>query len=290
MRIAIAVLAAWFVLPALAPAGFAPYRAKKTETAFESGGERIKVWRFTPAEGKGPWPGIVLLHGLDGMDEMERVQLLYMIVAGKVADKGYVVDFIHYFDRSKIKAEDAKPLKLALQKQLLDLELKQPDPKLEKLYRSWVETVKDGVEFLRQNPKVEKDHIGALGLSLGGFLATSLVVDYPGQRLCCLANVFGGLPPTHQAKVRVNKLKLPPILIMAGEDDDIVPEKFQRDLLDLWRETGNRGEAHFYGGVGHAFFDKELNAVDQNLALNEALPTAIRFLNRHLPSPGMEKR
>ena len=62
------------------------------------------------------------------------------------------------------------------------------------------------------------------------------------------------------------KLKLPPTLIIGAEDDDLVPEWFQRDLFLLLRETGNRAEAHFYGDTGHAFLNKEGKA-DMALAL-----------------------
>jgi dienelactone hydrolase len=289
-RVGLAAAALTLVLavaPTTARAGLPTFKAKKTETSFIAGDATIRVWQYAPTEGKGPWPGVVLLYGLDGLDpdEFAKSQLIYALIAGKIAEKGFVVHLVLYFDRVKFDAKDIPDLKLALRRQLLDLEQKGVDAKTEKLYRAWMATVKEGVDNLRKNKDVDDKRIGLVGVSMGGFLGTSVVVEYPGLKLLCLGNIFGGLPPPEYAKVRDNKLKLPPLMVMGGEEDDIVPEKFQRDLFDLWRATGNRGEGHFYGGVGHAFYDKAAGAIDRELAFNEALPAAIRFLKRHLAPP-----
>ena len=60
--------AALLTLPAHAEAGFKLYKAKESDTTFVSGGQKITVWQFTPSEGTGPFPGIVMLYGLDGID------------------------------------------------------------------------------------------------------------------------------------------------------------------------------------------------------------------------------
>jgi dienelactone hydrolase len=288
---ALAVIAT--LTPASAPAGFSLYKADETKTTFTSGGQKIEVWQFTPKEGTGPFPGVVLLHGIDGLDDLitnKNIQLLYRILAGKIAEKGFVVHFVHYFQRTPINAKDVDQLKKDLKNNLLD-KSKKPDEKLEKLYRAWMETVQHAVKNLRETKDVDKDHIGLVGLSMGGFVATSVAVEDPGLGIAALANVFGGLPPQHCEQVRkAGKPKLPPILIMGGEDDKIVPEQVQRELFELWRSAGGRGEAHFYGDVGHAFYDAKRDAIDQDLALNEALPVAIRFLRRHLQVKAPEKK
>src|SRR5262249_38942191 len=153
-----------------------------------------------------------------------------------------------------------------------DLRTKPLEPELEKYYRTWMTTARKAVESLRADPRVDGDRVAVVGLSLGGFLASSVVVEYPELKVKALVNVFVALPAQQYAKVRKEKMKLPPILIIGAEDDDIVPEAFQRELFLLWRETNNRGEAHFYGNVGHAFVtDKKTNAVDLDLAMKEAL-------------------
>jgi dienelactone hydrolase len=287
---ALAVAVLLLAQPASTPAGFSFYKAKESKTSFVSGGEKITVWQFTPAEGKGPFPGIVVLYGLEGLDDLPKVQLLYKMVAGQIADKGYVVHFVHYFEGSKILPKYVPALKDDMRKELLEQKKDKPNLQCENYYRAWMATVKDGVAELRKQPNVQPERIGVIGFSMGGFLATSIAVEHADLRLSCVVNAFGGLPDKHHAQLRRTKDKIAPILIFGGEEDDIVSEKFGRDLLTLLRDTGNQGEAHFYGGIGHMFFDKNLGTVNTDVALKEALPIAQRFLNRHLVAPKMEKK
>ena len=76
------------------------------------------------------------------------------------------------------------------------------DASLEKPYRAWMAAVKDGVQFLRADKNVDKDRIGVVGLSMGGFVGTSLVVDHPELKIKGLINAFGGLPPVQHDKVQ----------------------------------------------------------------------------------------
>jgi len=283
-RMAALVAAVLLALPAPAEAGIKLYKAKESETTFLSGGQKIKVWQFTPSEGQGPFPGIVLLYGLDGLDLVHKdksLQLIYKTVAGKIADKGFVVYMVHYFQRTPLPEKEIGEVKKKLLEGVLALKYQPLEPKLRKLYEEWMAAAQDGIAFLRDNKDVDKEHIGMVGMSLGGFIGTSLAVEHPSLKIAALVNVFGGLPPQEYEAVRKAKT-LPPLLVMGGEDDDVVPVTFQRELYGLWCATDNVREAHFYGDVGHAFFDKARGTIDTDMALNEALPVAIRFLKRHV--------
>jgi dienelactone hydrolase len=280
------------VTPAPAQAGFKLYKAKESDTAFHSGGQTIKVLRFTPSEGEGPFPGIVLLFGLDGLDLFEKdksIQTLYKTVAGKIADKGFVVDMVRYFDSTPLAAKDVPEVKKKLVDGVAGLKYQPLDPKLKKLYETWMATIQDEIAYLRENKDVNKDRVGVVGLSMGGFLGTSLAVEHPSLNISALVNVFGGLPPQQYEAVRKAKT-LPPLLVMGGEEDEVVPVTFQRELYGLWCATDACREAHFYGNVGHAFFDKSRGAIDTEMALSEALPMAIRFLKRHVQGLNVEKK
>jgi dienelactone hydrolase len=287
-----ALLAAALLLavPATAEAGFGLFKAKESKTSFVSGGVTVPVWQFTPTEGQGPFPGVVMLYGLEGIDDLATVQLLYKLVAGKVSEKGYIVHFPLYFERSKIPAKEAAALKTLLRDELLSHKSDKIDPKIEQYYRDWLATVGAAVGHLRAQPNVWKERVGLVGFSMGGFLATSAAVEYPELRLAAVVNAFGGLPDPQHLHVRKTKLRLPPLLVFGGEEDDIVPDKFGRELLTLCRETGNSCEAHFYANTGHMFFDKQRGGVNKDLALNEALPTAARFLSRNLQEVRSRRR
>ena len=290
---AVLTAAVWaFHTPIPAQAGIKLYKAKESETSYMSGGKKIKVLKFAPSEGEGPFPGIALIHGLDGIDLLEKdksIQLLYKTVAGKIADKGFVVYIFYYFQRTPMSEIEAAEVK----KQFLDhvprMKAKPFDAKLQKLYEEWMDTVQDGIAFMRKDPKeVVGDKIGVLGLSLGGFLGASLAVDRPAVNIAALVDVFGGLPPQLYEKAQKAK-NLPPLMVMGGEEDEIVPVIFQRELYGLWSKTEFCREAHFYGNLGHAFFDKQRGAIDMDVALNEMLPTAIRFLKRHVAVAPVKK-
>jgi dienelactone hydrolase len=285
-----------FAAAALAPAAIAlsatpqppsatePVPPKYSELSFVSGGEKIKVGQYSPGEGQGPFPGIILLHGLDGLDLLKtnlQVQFLYGTLANRIARHGYVVHFVHYFHRTPLKTDDIPKVKEQLQKHLADSNNKL-DPKLVQYYRDWLDTTVDGYKFLQSQKDVDKNNVGILGLSLGGFVGTSVVVMHPELKVTVLGNLFGGLAPGQSELILKNKLKLPPLLIMSAQQDDVVPEKYQQELFLLWRGTGSPAEAHFYADFGHAFYDKRTKSYDQNMALNEALPTALRFFKRHL--------
>jgi dienelactone hydrolase len=271
------------------PAG--PAMPKSSDAKFSSGGQTIKVWKYVPGEGTGPYPAIILLNGIDGLDLLQtdlKVQLLYRMLASRLAQQGYVVHFVHYMNRTPLKKDEIPTVKDGFLRQTQNGSENGPkvpdlDPKLEQHYREWVDTVRDAVKDLREDKSlVAGDRIAIVGLSMGGFVASSTVVAYPDLKIAAIANIFGGMPAQQQDMVRKQKTKLPPLLIMGGEEDDIVPEFYQRQVFKLWRDTGNSGEAHFYAGYGHAFFDKRINTFDQNMALNEALPTTARFLKRYL--------
>ena len=266
-----------------------PAAPKFTELKFTSGGQTIKVWQYVPGTGQGPFPAIVLLNGMDGFDLSPtelKVQLVYRTIASRFGQQGYVVHFVQYLQRTPLQKDEIAAVRSGFLRQTAPRKDNQEvalDAKLERYYKDWVATVRDGVEFLRHDKKlVDTEHVAIVGLSMGGFVATSAVVEYPEMKVAAVGNIFGGLPALYANKVRKDTMKLPPLLIMSGEDDDVVPEKYQVELFQLWRETNNRCEAHFYEGVGHGFFDKRINGYDIDLALKEALPTAQRFLARHL--------
>jgi dienelactone hydrolase len=279
--LAVAATVLLLLAPAVSSAGFQLHSAKESLSSFRAGRKIVTVWEFTPKESKGPFPGIVMLYGLEGLDELAKVQLLYKTVAGKIAEKGYVVHFVLYFECSCIQPKDVAGLKDDMRRELLNQKPK-ADARCESYYRAWMGAVRDSVTHLRTHPKVNKDKIALVGFSMGGFVATSTAVEYDDLRLSAIVNAFGGLPDRHHLQLRQSKKKMAPILIFAGQEDDIVPEKFGRDLQTLMRETGNKSEAHFYHGLGHMFYDPTTGGVNQDIALNEALPTALRFLGRAL--------
>jgi predicted esterase len=68
--------------------------------------------------------------------------------------------------------------------------------------------------------------VGVIGLSLGGFVPTSLAVTEPTFDPQAIVVVCGGLPEQLHEKVS----KLPPILMICGTKDDVVPFSHTRKV------------------------------------------------------------
>ena len=240
-----------------------PVPPKYSEESFLSGGEKIKVGQYVPGEGQGPFPGIILLHGLDGLDLLKtnlQVQFLYGTLANRMARQGYVVHFVHYFHRTPLKKDEIPKIKEELQKQLAEGS-KKLDPTLVQYYRDWLDTTVDAVKFLQKQKDVDKSKVGIMGLSLGGFVGTSLVVMHPELKVSVLANLFGGLAPGQGEIIVKDKMKLPPILIMSGQEDDVVPEKFQVELFHV----SARDRQHGGGSLLRRLRARLLRQKDQKL-------------------------
>src|SRR5207249_1296415 len=137
-----------------------------------------------------------------------ETRLLYDQLCGRMAQKGYVVHLVHYCNCKPFSKDQAKKVEEALLEHIHSRDGKKPDPTIEDCYPLWMTTSQEGVKFLRQSkdakgkPLVDGGHVGVVGLSMGGFIATSMVVENPGLKVAVLANIFGGLPEQHHKKVR----------------------------------------------------------------------------------------
>jgi dienelactone hydrolase len=206
--------------------------------AFQFDGKAIDYWQFEPREkGKGPLPAVLVLHGIEGLDAVvnnnqfdKEIQNTYKWICKSIAEKGYVVRFVHYMQGTQV----AKGQVNALQQQIKDSLVAPPDkvdPGVEKLFKQWMNCVKAGMEDLTKNAaknNIDPERVGAVGISMGGFVVASLAVTEPKFSPQALVIVCGGLPELLHAKVN----KLPPVLLICGAKDEIVPVAHTRKVCD----------------------------------------------------------
>ena len=76
--------------------------------------------------------------------------------------------------------------------------------------------VGDAITFASQHASVDANRIGLLGFSLGSYLALSVASVEP--RVKVVVEFFGGMPEELHGFTR-----MPPVLILHGEDDRVVP-------------------------------------------------------------------
>src|ERR1700757_1980147 len=207
-------------LPALLAASFA---ATSHQVSYKSGDEPVNGILYTPA-GKGPFPGIVVIHEWWGLNDWVKDQ------ASKLADQGYVALAV---DLYRGKVATTPDLAHELMRGV-------PEDRAKRDLHA-------AVEFLKSQPNVKKDRIGAIGWCMGGGYALELGVQEP--HLSAVVINYGHLATDPEALKKINS----PILgIFGGQDRGIPPDDVHRFEQQL-KQLGKQVEIKIYGDAGHAF-------------------------------------
>jgi carboxymethylenebutenolidase len=207
----------------LATGAHAPEPIMESTARFDSRGKSIPVEQFEP-KAPGRYPAVVILHGAGGMP---AGGIAFRAFARVLARQGYVALIPHYFDRTGTAMAD--------------------DRTIPKHFAAWMETVADAVTYAASRPNVDPGRIGLLGFSLGGYLSLSTATLDP--RIQVIVEFFGGLPDALAGGVA----RLPPVLILHGDADTVVPVAEAHKLERLLKENRVPYEIHIYRGAGHGF-------------------------------------
>ncbi len=208
--------------------------------SFESSGQRITVQQFLPVAA-GKYPAIIALHGSGGIRESWSEQPSKLM-----AGQGYSVFVIHYFERTGTSWADQETT--------------------HRHFPDWMRTVGDAITFASGNPSVDANRVGLLGFSLGGYLALSVASVDP--RVKAVVEFFGGMPEELQGFNR-----MPPVLILHGEEDRVVPVTEATRLQQLLERAGTPYEMKLYPGAGHGF---------SGMQFLDAGQRAVKFLKKYL--------
>jgi dipeptidyl aminopeptidase/acylaminoacyl peptidase len=213
----------------------------ESKTSFESGGEKIAVEIYAP-ETTANRAGVLVLHGAGGMF-MDGPAIRRF--ARALAENGFESFVVHYFERTgNFFARDAA---------------------IHKDFNTWRATVNDAVDFVAARPEVKK--IGCFGYSLGAYLSLAQAAHDP--RIGAVVELAGAIDKEHAGLVT----RLPPILILHGEQDRRVPSENAFRLEKLLQRLGVPHEKKIYPGEGHL-----LSTASQR----DAASRAVRFFQQHL--------
>lgn len=205
------------------------------------------VWGclITPKD-PGPHAAVVLLHGSSGW----RPE--YVDIARRFADADFIALVLDYYAETG-GAEIGSEEKL-------------------KNWESWRQTLQAAVGYLQGMPSVAGDRIALVGYSRGAFLAVSVAGSLPAVK--AVVDFYGGGGGgtlTLDQEVR----GLPPLLIVHGERDSVVPVSFGEALRRAVLEAGGQVEMHLLRDEGHAFnlpwsptYSKESDEQSLGLALD----------------------
>jgi dienelactone hydrolase len=194
----------------------------QSQLSFESGGKDIRLDCFLP-DANGPrFPAVIGLHGSGGGHASMADP------AGLLAEQGFAVYVLHYFDRTGTAEIDG----------------------LQTIFRhfpAWMKTLWDAVSFVARQPHVDSERIGLLGFSLGAYLALSAsAID---SRVRAVVEFFGGMP----REMKLFTRRLCPVLILHGEQDKTVPVEEAYHLQQILEKKQIAYEMQIYPGVGHGF-------------------------------------
>jgi carboxymethylenebutenolidase len=192
------------------------------KTELSSAGHTVPFEEYRPKPSV-RLPAVILLHGADGLWVNGG---RYRESARMLADQGFDVFLVHYFERTGTYMA-------------LTLDVIKPH------YLAWMGAVSDAITEVSQQRGVEPNRIALVGNSLGAALA--LTVASQDNRIAAVVDVSGLLPDPVIPLVR----RMPPTLILHGASDSIVPVQEARKLEQFLRRRGTHYEACIYQGQGH---------------------------------------
>ena len=138
------------------------------------------------------------------------------------------------------------------------------------------------IETIRQDMKIAKDDIHALGFSNGGHWSALLAARGDVKSAVSYYGAFseGGTDRSLSTFRDGVKADSRPLLILHGESDAVVNRQYAAALEEMYRQKGARVQAHFFDGAGHSF-DRQLGPAANRAAADEAWRLTLQFLREH---------
>jgi len=179
-------------------------------------------------------------------------------ICSKLADYGYYAEFIEYYSQT----DAASPGDV--------------DGMVQN-FPTWLNEVHSGIAALRKNPSVNSNKVGLMGFSLGAYLSLGYGATYPNE-MAAIVEYYGGLSPALYSRATT----MPPVLIIHGDIDRIVPVSQARDLDAVLTKAGRPHEMKIYPGAEHAFNFPEAMLWYKPSAANDAWDRSLKFLDTYL--------
>jgi carboxymethylenebutenolidase len=199
------------------------FAATPKDVSYKSGDETVKGILYTP-EGKGPFPGILVIHEWWGLNDWVKEQ------AGKLSDQGYVTLALDLY-RGKVAStpEEAHEIMRGV-----------PEDRAKRDLHA-------AFEFLKTQPNVKKDRIGSIGWCMGGGFSLDVALEEPALKADVIN--YGRLATDPNA---IEKIQAAILGIFGGQDHGIPVEDIKKFESQL-KQEGKKVEVVIYPDAGHAF-------------------------------------
>jgi carboxymethylenebutenolidase len=199
------------------------FAATPKNVSYKSGDETVQGLLYAP-EGKGPFPGIVVIHEYWGLNDWVKEQ------ASKLSDQGYVALAIDLY-RGKVATtpDEAHELMRGVPE----------DRAARDLHAAF--------EFLKSQSIVKKDRIASIGWCMGGGYSFNMALQEP--TLTASVINYGHLATDPESLKKINAA----ILGIFGGQDRGIPVEDVKKFEQALKQLGKRVEIVIYPDAGHAF-------------------------------------
>jgi carboxymethylenebutenolidase len=199
------------------------FAAESKTVSYKSGDETVQGILYTPS-GKGPFPGLIVIHEWWGLNDWVKDQ------ASKLADQGYVALAIDLYRGKVAKTSD----------EAHEITRGVPEDRAQRDLHA-------AFEFLASQPKVKKDRIGAIGWCMGGGYSLDVALQEPA--LAADVINYGHLATDPDALKKINA----PILGIFGAQDRGITPTDVKNFQEALNQMGKKIEVKIYDDAGHAF-------------------------------------
>ncbi len=230
----------------------AAFAATGKTVSYKSGDETVQGMLYEPA-GKGPFPGIVVIHEWWGLNDWVKEQ------AAKLADQGYVALAIDLY-RGKVATtpEEAHEIMRGV-----------PEDRAARDLHA-------AVVFLKSQSDVRKDRIASIGWCMGGGYSLNVALQEPA--LAAAVINYGHLAANAESLKKINAS----ILGIFGGQDRGIPVDDVKKFEQALKQLGKRVEIVIYPDAGHAFENPNNKAGYRTEDAADAWKRTANFLARAL--------
>ena len=223
-----------------------------TWVTYKSGDDTVKAYLTIP-EGKGPFPGLIVIHEWWGLNEWIQE------TAKELSGGGYVALAVDlYRGEAATSPEVAHELMRGL-----------PEDRA-------VRDLKAAYSYLRSRPELVNSKIGSLGWCMGGGYSLVAALNIPslGAAIVCYGRLV-------TEKSEIKKISCP-LMGIFGDQDRGIPPSSVKEFEKAARSLGKQVEVIIYPNVGHAFMNPNNRRGYSELIAKEAWNRILGFLNVNL--------
>ena len=215
MKVLLLILTLLFAISSFAATG--------KSVSYKSGDETVQGMLYTPS-GKGPFPGIIVIHEWWGLNDWVKEQ------ASKLADQGYEALAVDLY-RGKVATtpDEAHELMRGVPE----------DRATRDLHAAF--------EFLKSQSNVKKDRIASIGWCMGGGYSLDVALQEP--TLTAAVINYGHLAVDADSLKKINAS----ILGLFGGQDRGIPVDDVKKFEQTLKQLGKKVEIVIYPKAGHAF-------------------------------------